>query len=571
MATYDYIPGMDTNFNMLPEVNKQLGVNLLADPNFVKNFAPGFVEMKSGSLDDLKTPGDYYITSTAVTSRPNAYYCTVSVRSAAGGRVIHEATTTEDSPKTFRRVFSSGVWKPWSLSGASVNVTSVTSGSMNDLVKTGSYTIDNAAVTERPNAYYCTLDVTEAVGGRVIQEAKTIEDPPKIFVRRSHGGVWSSWTNLNEPVSFDTRNFKMAEGFVKKDLLRQNLSARKGGVIGTNGKAAVALRFDDAPQPFFEKVLPILQKYGLPFTRVSTSVSIHGEILPQSIWLDMQNYCIESGGEVWNHGKTHKDATGNDSMDSEILGALNTLRENMPRLSIDCFAPPGGGVKYDGAMSNTSISNHAETYAGQMIYTNHAIVSGYFDNTYYRQLDGIVRDGQTHYSCDPYDYTKCIGFVNRSVEYGTGIVLMYHPNNLDTASGIALTEFEKIMAEIARLRDTGSIEVLTLSGLSHADKYSSRRNDLLKGTASGSTFTETITYLQLRHDTRGSTRVLTADVTGSQGTSVTSSIGGVAREWVIPSSGTLKLNHPYTIPTDINTLSVSISGGTISNAHLYAV
>lgn len=60
-----------------------------------------------------------------------------------------------------------------------------------------------------------------------------------------------------------------------RDVLRSQLLARKGGVIGTGGRAVVALRFDDAPFAFRHKILPLLVSRGLPYTRVTTSYKIH--------------------------------------------------------------------------------------------------------------------------------------------------------------------------------------------------------------------------------------------------------------------------------------------------------
>ncbi|XAZ30682.1 polysaccharide deacetylase family protein [Paenarthrobacter ureafaciens] len=443
-------------------------------------------------------------------------------------------------------------------------------------LKPGSYTITNVnnardlgMPRERPGIF-----VTYSIGTTAkIQLFYSSEEgagqSTQIFKRsRSVLGVDVPW----EPIA--GAGAGEAPGPVRREVLRQALTARKGGRIGTNGKGVIALRFDDAPVEFRTTILPLLVERRLPFTRVSTSQSINGTVIDPSEFPTMQTYCLDSGGEVWNHGATHGDAVGDTNIYTEVIGSLTALRTAMPKLAIDCFAPPGGAETIYGWLMKDPAAL-ANTYAGRTLMGWHALVSAYFQNTYYRPLDGQLRDGQIHYSVDAYTtLSQATTLVDRARDWKTGVVMMWHANNIGATDKQSLADFTATLDYIVAQRDAGNIVVLTKSGLGVADLGSSLRDDILT-THTGNPFSETITFPQFRQNIPGSTRELTATVTGTAGATVTSAVGTSSRTHTIPAGGTLNLRHPVTIPTDVTFASnsglvVSIDANT-TNAHLYAV
>lgn len=355
----------------------------------------------------------------------------------------------------------------------------------------------------------------------------------------------------------------------RRELLRQGLSARKGGSIGTGGRGVIALRFDDAPAEFREKILPHLQRLALPFTRVSTSQSIGETPIDPAEFPLMQDYCLASGGEVWNHGKDHLDAA-EESLQDNIIGALDSLRESMPRLAIDCFAPPGGAaISYAGHMPSNGPENWA-TPAGALIMGHHALASGYLKETYYRPLDGLPRDGQIHYSVDKYTLPRVKMLVNRARDWKTGVVLMWHGHNIDQPGCMSLDDLVSSLEYVAAEREAGNILVLTVSGMAYADSGSEVRDDLLPESEFDESLEHRVTYPQYRQNVPGSIRELTASVTGTPGQQVTSEIAGMALTHTVPESGALKLRHVVTLPTDITALDIKISAPA-HNAHCYAL
>lgn len=402
----------------------------------------------------------------------------------------------------------------------------------------------------------------------------SIEDtgkPSRTFSTGKINGVWAPWTELatvGPGGSASSGEALATPTTASRSILRDGITARKGGRIGTAGRGAVALRFDDAPAEFRNKVLPLLAARGLPFTRVMPSETIHADTIPSEEWAPLADACITYGGEVWNHGRTHDDATGH-ALAAEILGARDTLRALLPGLPIDCYAHPGGSaIKYDGHAPAYTPENW-DTEAGQLIWASHGLASGYLQNSYYWPLDGQPRDGQISYSVDAYTADRAKQLVDRARDWRKGVVLMWHSNNLDGSGQMTTADFIATLDYIAAERDAGRLVVLTVSGLACADAGSDYRDDLLT-VHEGATLAESFLYPQFRRNISGSTRELTATVTGTPGQTVTSRVGTSTRTHTIPAGGTLALRHPATIPTTATTLAVSIDAPT-TDAHLWAV
>ncbi|MFW0110002.1 polysaccharide deacetylase family protein [Rothia sp. P13129] len=340
-------------------------------------------------------------------------------------------------------------------------------------------------------------------------------------------------------------------------ILQQNISARKGGKIGTGGRAAIALRFDDGALEFKEMALSLLEKYAFPFTRVTTSNRVGENSKEKDTFESIQNYVIHHGGEVWNHGVTHTDAP-HEKLRYEILGGRNKLRRQMPRIPIDCFAPPGGdSIKYEGHMPSDSPEKWGDSYAGKLILENHGLASGYLRNSYFRPLDGIMRDGQTHYSLDSYNFLRARDLINRAVEWKMGVVLMWHMNSVGQEKKMSFTDFKKTLEYIAQLRDQGALMVLTVSGLGVADRSICYRDNILP-ISSGNPFRTTITHSKYRQNVSGSTRELSAQVNATPGSKVMSRIGESRKYHEVPESGTFYLRHVATIPLDEQNIVVEI-------------
>lgn len=431
--------------------------------------------------------------------------------------------------------------------------------------------VNIARALNLPWEYPCSIIVASiSIGSGVTYTALTAERPPRMFIKsRLNNGVSSDWAEV--AMAPDVAGVWDSSGEVRREQLQQKLRARKGGTIGTAGRGVIALRFDDAPTEFVDKILPLLRERDLPFTRVTTSDSIASQsvTITDAMLTDMQAYSIADGGEVWNHGRDHADASGNANIYDNLIGALGKLRAKMPRIPVDCFAPPGGAVSYGGHMPSNAVSNWSDTATGRLLTAHHAIASGYFHDSYYRPIDGVLRDGQIHYSVDAYTATRAKELIDRARDWKVGVCMMWHANNLDSGSNMTTAGLVETLDYLAAQRDAGNILVLTKSGMGVADVRSDQRENILTSTG-GTTFSESVTYPQYRQSIWGSTRELLATVAGTSGQVVTSVVGESTKTHTIPSTGVLALRHVATIPNDITSLTVSIDAVT-TGAQLLAV
>lgn len=446
---------------------------------------------------------------------------------------------------SWTRLKIGGTWKPWVKDGQPTTE-SLTSTSNLDTLPTGFFSVSNRIVAndvKAPDNYPGIMLSYSMDAGAGVQQFFSLRGGS--WTRNQLGGTWGLWEKAGGAGTGGTAQV------AQRLHLQQRLLARKGGVIGTNNLGAVALRFDDAPADFRTRVLPLLEELALPFTRVTTSHSIGETVIDPTEFPLMQEYCLRAGGEVWNHGRDHLDASGAEGIKANLIGALTDLRTMMPRIPIDCFSPPGGSaIAYEGHMPSNTPENW-DTYAGELLTAHHAIVTGYYGDSLYRPLDGVLRDGQRAFSCDGQSYAQVKTIVDNCRGWKMGAVLMWHGNNAGAGGSWASWEdFEAALRYIAAERDAGRILVLTVTGLATANRAATYRDDLVTLRPDSSGFLQYINSPGQRQGIAGSTRELTATVTGTPGAQVITRIGSATKTHTIPSSGTMTVRHLATIPLD---------------------
>lgn len=149
--------------------------------------------------------------------------------------------------------------------------------------------------------------------------------------------------------------------------------AQRGGVIGTGGKPAIALRFVHHLDSFDEKVLPLLEKYRLPWGQMINASRINNPDFDDNwTWEQLAYAAHTTGGEVWNHGYTHENITNVEEANQAVTGGLAALRENLPTLVIDGWAGPGQ-PEMMGMEGSDTPEKFYDTYPGRVIH-----VLGYF-------------------------------------------------------------------------------------------------------------------------------------------------------------------------------------------------
>lgn len=299
---------------------------------------------------------------------------------------------------------------------------------------------------------------------------------------RSQGstGVWTKWDKIDKLDAGKAQSHRA--------MLVSAFKARRGGVIGTSGKIPVSLRFDHGLANFGTKVLPLLQKYNLPWSQAINSNQM-GDTGNTTTFATFSQWCIDNGGEAWNHGRDHSSATGPEPILKEIVTALDELTAALPALAIEGWAPPGvaaGG--FDGYAPMQTLAQHWDTYAGQLVLAYHAAVSGYLPGLY-RPVPADLPIGFGHATIDAQTPAWVDGVLRGAIDSKMGIQFMLHPANVDTAGNMTTAQVEEVFANIATRRDNGEIVVLTPTGTLLADPTSDRRDDLVANGSFANGFT----------------------------------------------------------------------------------
>ena len=271
----------------------------------------------------------------------------------------------------------------------------------------------------------------------------------------------------------------------REDIVR-NALVQRGGATGTGGKPAISLRFDHHLNDFGTKVLPLLEKYELPWGQMVNASSLDD---PRSddnwSWDQLATVAHQHGGEVWNHGMTHKNFNTREGADYEITAGLDALRSNLPTLVVDGWALPGQPTLM-GLEGGDRPEKYYDTYPGRLVLGQHAFIRGYYPNPFH-PLDGDQLLGRGHITIDKQTNGRVQAYIRRLLGSENGVTLMLHPNYLDRKGYLTTNELDSAFAYIAYLRDTDQIKVLSPSGILMAKSTLPENfGNLLVGASAGS-------------------------------------------------------------------------------------
>ena len=268
----------------------------------------------------------------------------------------------------------------------------------------------------------------------------------------------------------------------RRDVVVSAGLARRGHVIGTGGLGAVCFRFDHHLQQFGDKVLPLLKQYRIPWSQAVNPGNI-GQGNDTMSFETLTGHVHDSGGEIWNHGKTHSNFTNEREADAELGTSLADLRTAMPSVWIDSFAAYGSGDMM-GLKGWDEPEKFWNTYGGRLLLAQHAFVSGLYPGQV-RPLGGAELVGTPYTPVDKLSVAQFKSRFDAARDTHSGITFMLHPNRLDTSGYLTLAQFEEMLAYAAAERDAGRIRILSTAGRSMADSSAPDRT-LLDNADAGS-------------------------------------------------------------------------------------
>lgn len=395
---------------------------------------------------------------------------------------------------------------------------------------------------------------------------------PKVFWREWRPGS-SSWSDWDEQGGGANPTNEVAlEHSVRADAARK----RHGYTLPTNGLGVVMLRFDDYPQDFIAKVLPILRKYDLPAYWACTIRHVEQE--QPTDWATVQSWFLKDGVRIWNHSKTHSNSTTTSDIYDNIVGAADYFESKMPHVAIDGWVAPGTGANppYNDFVSSTPAS-YWSTYAGQLIMGRHGIVNGGVGG--YMQPMGGAAIAQSHFT---FERSTVSEFKEQVVTAQGGpyaLSMMAHPQNLGDTGYMSLDDFDACMAWLASEREAGRLLVLTGDVSTALVPGPGTRNDLTPNFATGSFANYRSHSLETGpvYWAGGGVREFEATITADASAVVELEVSGLPakkKQYTIP-AGTTTVRTFFGMQKGFTTLTFRvnrISGGntTLDSAHVYA-
>ena len=255
------------------------------------------------------------------------------------------------------------------------------------------------------------------------------------------------------------------QGFGRFHTLRE--LQRKGGAIGTAGKAVVSIRFDHQLEPLRDSIWPLMVARGLPASVGVVSRYPTGDPYSAAVtWADLHDI-VDGGCEVWCHSATHYDPTTYAALIDEIV----TSKTEIEAQGFQVCGWHGAGVG-----ANPTYPDWPLTYltdmmepTGQLVEANYGFSVGLTSNTVVRQLPHFQYHALHHQTGEVLTLAVTKSVIKQAVSYGCGLSLMYHPHYIGLAGYLSLSDFTAVLDHIVTLRDAGTIEVLTETGLIAAD------------------------------------------------------------------------------------------------------
>lgn len=396
---------------------------------------------------------------------------------------------------------------------------------------------------------------------------------PRTFWREWRPGPekWSDWSEVGK-----------ADGAQKNEValeyaVRSDMAAKRHGyTVPTNGRGVVMLRFDDYPQDFIAKVLPLLRKYDLPAYWACTIRHVEQE--QPTDWGTVQNWFLQDGIRIWNHSKTHSNSTTQADIQDNIVGAADYFESKMPHVAIDGWVAPGTGAEtpYIDFVGGQPAS-YWGTYAGRLIMQRHGIVNGGTGG--YMQPMGGKAIAQSHYTFERATLADFKKQVQIAEQGPYALSVMAHPKNLGTFGCMSIEDFESCMAWLASERDAGRLMILTGDVAPALTPMGGERNNLLPDFPTGALVDTKFSTL----DTQpvwwagGGVREFEATVTVSAETVIELEVTGAPakKKQYTLSAGTHTIRTFFGMPKGFTTLNFwvrRVSGGdaTLDAAHLYA-
>lgn len=387
----------------------------------------------------------------------------------AGDRV-HQWYSADANRGEFRRVQTAGVWGAWDRTASTLkNRGTIGSFDLDTVVEEGTWyqrwgTLATPA-SHYPVAATGQLEVRTLLAETGTRSQMYYPDDMELGVWRrvATGSAWAAWRRIDgtgdSPVTPEGGTAERRQ--VRLSMARKRLL----GGPGTSGQAAVSFRFDDGHAAFGSKVIPLLRQHGLPsFAAVSERYLDESGVTNVAV----QQWAINDGVEITAHSRDHSTETGAGPIKDSLVGWADDLQSRVGHIVVDTWTFPGGG-DFDGLDRGAQAQSYSETYAGRLLLERFAVPYG-ATGGWLSPLSGEPTIGQSHVTIESASLAQVQEWVRLAQDSGTGIVLMMHPERLDTAGFMTSATLGQVFDWVAAERAAGRLAVLTGTGIGLAHK-----------------------------------------------------------------------------------------------------
>lgn len=357
-------------------------------------------------------------------------------------------------------------------------------------------------------------------------------------------------------------------------LLREAFRRRRGGAIGTGGLPVVALRWDHGLVSFRDKVLPQVIRLSLPGSLAVNSAPerwAHHESIGVSP-SDVNGWAVDHGIEIWNHGRTHRDAATSSDLHREIVVGKAELQAQVPSVPVECWAVPGVGKTRYGGFGAGETPEHWDSVAGRLILGHHAVSTSHAPG----RLGPLTADISVlhrQYGVDSKTRDEVLAKLDQLVaQRRGGMSLFLHPSVLDLEGKISTAEYSQILERVAALRDRGLLAVMTMGALAVADPARPLRPswDPLLSPVDGPValseqgVTVSTDLVDANEWVRGAPREIRVETEISRPGDITIEGDGFSPVTFPVDTGHQSLSRPLTIPLDADSFTARIHSATAS-------
>lgn len=555
---YGFGPGWDLPATAQANVKKLIADYLVANPPVGGGGSTDVHLIPDGAdINTYRTPGLYLVASIAsartMVNWPSNRAGTLDVRARSGSSLATQhvtcyVSTTAPPEQYVRSTLTSSSWPSWYSSGWNQGVlpdnTDLATwrtpgvhgiGSATSAATLKDLPVDASGVPFTGPGHVETVPTLGS--GRALQRI-TMEVAGKLRTwHRSTGSTnsWPVWQELGAaPVAGAASGAaRVADVQVSDHGSRVEYArSRRGGSIGTGGKAVFMWRFDHWLVDFKNKVLPILREFNLPATLNVNydNLGIAANGAGSIPWSEVQDWNQYDGIEIANHGSTHTNASTMKTIYHEVVDGRRNLEKAMPRVAVETWHEHGSAYLIASDLAGDTGLDLGrtpeaffESYAGRLVMAEHAIVEGK-TGSFYPPLTGHPQIGQSHYSMDRQTSQESIDTIKYAQAVGRGLTGYTHPGLMDgvniggkifyatyntdgsvdlaypagssthydteqalrdwaTTNGhivhMPVKDFRATCAWIAAERDAGRLMVMTAAGGGFADKSHARRENLL--------------------------------------------------------------------------------------------